>query len=109
QQVEAHDQGRETIDPPPLRVQVDELRGLPRILRDRGQVVIPDDIRDEAFLVLYLHRVEGAAVAVDADKEFVALLELTQETLGIARLHLGFFLSRFSFALLRAGLLSIVS
>ena len=44
--------------------------------------------------MLYLHRVEGATVAVDADEELVALLELMQETLGIARLRHGFFLSR---------------
>ena len=71
QPVELLDERRKAIDPAALRVQVDELGRLAGVLAHALQLVVVDEIRDEALLVLQLHRVEDAAVGVDADQKIV--------------------------------------
>ena len=61
-----------SVGSPPLRIEIEKLGRLAHILGDRRQPVILDDVRYEAFFMLDLHRVEGAAVAVDADEEVAA-------------------------------------
>ena len=51
--------------------QIHKLRTLASILTHRLQIVVIDNIRNEALFVLQLHGVERAAVAIDADEERV--------------------------------------
>src|SRR6185369_11774237 len=73
-------QCRESIDPTALRIQIDELRRLARILADTLQTIVIDDLRNKALLVLQLHRIEGTAVAVDAHEEFVLASKVEHES-----------------------------
>ena len=71
QPVELLDQRRKAVRPAALRIQVDELGRLAGILAHALQLVVIDEVRDEALLVLQLHRIEDAAVRIDADQEIV--------------------------------------
>ena len=57
--------------PAALRIQIDELGRLAGVLADALQLVVVDDVGNEALLVLHLHRVERAAVGIDADQKIV--------------------------------------
>ena len=65
------DQRGKAVDPPALRVEVDELGGLAGVFAHALQVPVVDRVGNEALLVLQLHGVEGAAVGVDADEVIV--------------------------------------
>jgi hypothetical protein len=56
-------------------VEVDELRRLASIFAYPLQVIVIDERRNEAFFVLQLHRVEGAAVGIDADQKVASFGE----------------------------------
>ena len=51
---------------------------------ERLQAVVLHKHRREAFLLLDFHRVEHAAVGVDADEEIVFWLEVAEDLCGIA-------------------------
>ena len=70
------DQGRKAVDPPALRVQVDEVARLAGVLAHAGQPEILDHVGGEALFVLHLHRVEDAAVGIDADEKGVFRSEI---------------------------------
>ena len=78
QQVERHGERGEAVDAAPFRVKVHELGRFPAIARDGLQVEEPDGVGDEALFVLDLHRVERAAVRIDADEKVVFFLELVE-------------------------------
>jgi hypothetical protein len=65
-----HQRGK-TIDPPALGIQIHEFRRLAGVLAHALQVPMIDNVRNEAFLVLQFHRIEDAAVRVDADEKLV--------------------------------------
>ena len=71
QPIELLDERRKAIRPAALRIQIDELGRLARILAHALQLVVIDEVRNEALLVLQLHRVEDAAVRIDADQKIV--------------------------------------
>ena len=76
------DQRRKTVDPPALRIQVDELGGLAGVLAHALQAPIVDRVGNEAFLVLQLHRVERATVRIDAYQIVVLGRELDHHFLS---------------------------
>ena len=78
QQVEHHHQRGPAIDAAPLGIQIDELGRLAGVPGDRLQAPILDDVGDEALFMLDLHRVEGAAIGVDADEKIVLWLKFRQ-------------------------------
>ena len=67
QPIELLDEGRKAVGPAAFRVQIDELGRFAGKFADALQAVVVDEIRDEALFVLQFHRVEDAAVRVDAD------------------------------------------
>ena len=67
EEIERHQIRGKAIGAAPLRIKVGELASLTGIFRHRLQAHVLDEGRDEALLVLDLHRVERAAVRVDAD------------------------------------------
>ena len=75
EQVEDADDRLPAVAAAPFRVEVDEVPGVARVLADRLAVEMVNEIRAEALLVLDLHRVERAAVRVNADEELVLRLE----------------------------------
>ena len=52
------------------------------LILSRLQAEVLDEVRDEALLVLDLHRVKRAAVRVDSDEEIVLLLKGVEAELG---------------------------
>jgi hypothetical protein len=83
EEVERHHEGGKAVDPPPVAVEVHELRGFPGVLADRLEIEVADNVGDEALLVLQFHGVEGTAVGVDADEVGLRGTEVPQGRLGI--------------------------
>jgi len=83
QEVEDHYQRGPPIDAAPLRVEVHKLRSLSGVLGDCLEAPVVDDVGDKALLVLDLHRIECAAIRIDADEKRIFGLELDEWPCGL--------------------------
>ena len=81
-EIEREEDRLEAVDPARLGVEVHELPDLAGVLRGGLQVVVVDERRAEALLVLDLHAVEDAAVGVDPDVEVVGGCESVERRRG---------------------------
>ena len=96
QQIKRPGQGREAVGAASLRVEIDKLPHLPGVLTDRLQAVVLHKHRRETFLLLDLHRVEHAAVGIDADEKLAARLKVAQHLCGVAHVQASYVLEETS-------------
>jgi hypothetical protein len=84
QQVERPREGGKPVHAAGLRIEIHEVPAFAGVFADRLQPEILDVHRCEALLVLDLHRVEHAAIGVNADEEFPGRFEINEK---LFRLH----------------------